>query len=125
MKTPRILIVDDDRAVREALQVWFSSKGFEADEAIDGLDGLDKARGGRYDAIIMDLEMPRMGGREAIEEIRAILPFIPIVVLTGFSLDSPSTLAAGANRILAKPVRLNNLENEVRALMSTGAVKRP
>lgn len=122
MNKLRILIVDDDRPVRDALQMWFASNGFEADVAADGLEGLEKVRGAHYDAIVMDLEMPRMGGREAIEEIRALCPYVPIVVLTGYSADSPAALAAGASRILSKPARLKDLEAEVRALISAGSV---
>ncbi|NUM56888.1 MAG: response regulator [Candidatus Hydrogenedentes bacterium] len=114
---PRILVVDDEENIRFALNRWFEMSGFEVDTAEDGAVAVEKCRTGRYDVITMDLVMPKMDGPSAIGAIREANPDVPILVLSGFPdrvVDAP---ALGATKILAKPVLLSELEQEVRALL--------
>lgn len=115
---PRILIVDDEPSIRSALERWFNLRGFQADQAADGLHAVNKVRQSQFDIVTMDLDMPRMGGIEAIAQIRDHQPEIPIVVLTGFIRDTALALNNGATRVLTKPVRLRELEEEVRLLLA-------
>ena len=115
---PRILIVDDEPSIRSALERWFNIRGFQADQAPDGLQAVSKVRESQFDIVTMDLDMPRMGGIEAISQIRDHQPEIPIVVLTGFIRDTALALNNGATRVLTKPVRLRELEEEVRRLLA-------
>ncbi len=117
MEKPSILIVDDEDNIRAALVRWFTLRGFDVVEAIDGLDAVEKFKAGRFDVISMDMEMPRMGGLEALVEIRTIDDDIPIVFVTGFPRDAQLALDRGAAMVLHKPLHLRDLEEEVRGVM--------
>lgn len=114
---PSILIVDDEENVRTALARWFTLRGFHVVEAIDGLDAIDKFENGIFNVVTMDLEMPRMGGLDAIKEIRALNQDVPILVVTGFSRNAEVALQLGAAKVLHKPLHLHELEDEVRHVM--------
>ena len=117
LSKPRILIVEDEYNVRDALDRWFTLRGFEADEAEDGTVAVEKCRKSTYDVITMDLEMPKMNGIEAISHIRKIHPKTPIVVLTGFLPEPSGFSMAGVTQIVTKPVPLRELETIVRKVL--------
>jgi two-component system chemotaxis response regulator CheY len=105
--TARILTVDDSASVRMTTRIALVAAGYTVTEAVDGLDGLAKAKATRFDAIITDLNMPNMDGLRMIEEMRRLpnLIGIPIVFLT---TESDAALksrakAAGATAWLTKP----------------------
>lgn len=116
-----ILIVDDDRNVREALSRWFVIRGFQVDTAEDGVDAVEKCREQQYDVITLDLEMPRMNGIDALEHIRTLQPNTPVAVLTGYPRDADAAYARGAAKVLVKPMRLTALEEEIRGLLAENA----
>ena len=118
MDRPSILIVDDEDNVRSALARWFSLRGFDVEQAFDGVNALEKFEVGRFDVITMDLEMPRMDGLEALKQIRELDQAIPILVVTGFPRDAEIALKRGAAKVLHKPLHLNELESEVRQAMA-------
>ena len=118
MAKTRILIVDDDEPVRDALQRWFGLHGFEADVAEDGLEAVEKCGSGEYDVILMDLEMPRMGGLEAMARIRGLLPGVPVLVLTGYGDVSNQSVLSDASKVLFKPLPLREIEKAVRELLA-------
>lgn len=118
MAKPRILIVEDEFNVRDALNRWFTLRGFEADNAEDGAAAIEKCRHNVYDIITMDLEMPRMNGMEAISIIQKSHPTVPIVVLTGFLPDPSGFSMAGVAQIVTKPVPLKDLEAIVRKVLT-------
>jgi len=104
----RVLVVEDNAINREVVVELLAAVDLPCDVAGDGLEALDKARGTRYDLILMDLQMPRMDGLEATRAIRA-LPghaHTPIVALTAnaYSEDRRNSIAAGMNDFVAKPV---------------------
>jgi len=112
-KKARLLIVDDEPKVRAALANWFKLKGYAVDEAGDGLEAIMKCREGQYDLITMDIEMPCMNGMEAIPLIRKDFPGLPIIVLTGFMLESSTLLENNVFRVLYKPLRPSELEKHI------------
>jgi len=114
---PKILVVDDEENIRYALNRWFEMSGFDVDTAEDGVVAVEKCKATRYDIITMDLVMPRMDGTTAIGAIRKINPDVPILVLSGFPDRSSGPVSTGATKILAKPMLLSELEQEVRALL--------
>lgn len=116
-KSKSILVVDDEEIIRRLLHRWFTKNGFHVDLAVDGQEAIEKWETGTYDLIVMDLEMPRMTGIEAIERIRGTDPNIPIIVLTGYTTHTHEGKAGLVNKYLIKPVRLNDLEIEVRKLV--------
>ena len=121
MAKTRILIVDDDEAVRYTLQRWFGLHGFEADVAENGLDAVEKCVQAEYDAILTDLEMPRMGGLEAMALIRVRQPGVPVVVLTGYAEVSNESAFSDAAKVLFKPLPLREIEKAVRELLARPA----
>ncbi len=115
---PSLLVVDDEASIRTALCQWFSLHGFDVDLAEDGQVAVEKCRGREYDAVTMDLDMPNMGGLEAIRVIRTFRAATPIVVLTGCVREADGAFEYGATSILSKPVRLKELEREVQSLIA-------
>lgn len=115
---PRILIVDDEDSIRDALARWFSLRGYDVEKAEDGLVAVEKCATGQFDIITMDLEMPRLSGVDAIERIRQSHPNVPIIVLTGYPNEAEEVLERGAAKVLTKPLRLKDLEQEVSMLLA-------
>ena len=104
---PVVLIVDDSEDNRELFAMCLERLGYKIELAVDGLDGLERARSTSPSVILMDLAMPNMDGFEATRQIRMDpkLSSVHIIAITAFS-DAVSTqraLAAGCNAILAKP----------------------
>lgn len=117
MGKPSILIVDDEASIRGALLRWFQICGFDVFSASDGVEAVALCQSNRFDVITMDLEMPRMGGIQALTEIRKQHPDVPVLIVTGFSRDTQQALKAGASKVLTKPLRLRDLEEEVRGVL--------
>ncbi|MFQ6330530.1 response regulator transcription factor [Nocardia sp. CWNU-33] len=115
----RILVVDDDRAVRESLRRSLTFNGYSVDLAVDGVDALEKAAAQRPDALVLDVMMPRMDGLEVCRRLRSTGDDLPILVLT--ARDSVSErvagLDAGADDYLPKPFALEELLARLRALL--------
>jgi len=115
----RILVVDDDRAVRESLRRSLTFNGYSVDLAVDGLDALDKTSQQRPDALVLDVMMPRLDGLEVCRRLRSSGDDLPILVLT--ARDSVSErvagLDAGADDYLPKPFALEELLARLRALL--------
>ncbi|WP_298291325.1 response regulator [Novosphingobium sp.] len=105
--TASILTVDDSASLRMAIKIALSGAGYAVTEAVDGLDGLNKARAAKFDMIIADLNMPNMNGLEMIREIRKLPVQLgtPIVFLTTESDEGikQEARAAGATGWLVKP----------------------
>jgi len=123
----RLLIVEDEVRLAEALQRGLEAEGFEADLAFDGLDGLDKALAGEYDAIVLDILLPGMNGYRVCAEIRAAGNWTPILMLTAKSgeFDEAEALDTGADDFLSKPFSYVVLVARLRALVRRGSGPRP
>jgi CheY-like chemotaxis protein len=116
--TYRILVVDDEVAVRNTLGRYFLECGFKVSVATDGAMAVEKSQRKRYDLITMDLRMPGMRGEDAIEAIREHRPNVPILVLTGFFEAGDDALARGASHVMSKPFSLPEVEAEIRKLLA-------
>ncbi|MER5466131.1 MULTISPECIES: response regulator transcription factor [unclassified Streptomyces] len=124
MTTPRdegdrILIVDDEPAVREALQRSLTFEGYGTEVAVDGVDALARAEAYSPDLIVLDIQMPRMDGLTAARRLRAAGSTTPILMLTARDTvgDRVTGLDAGADDYLVKPFELDELFARVRALL--------
>jgi two-component system response regulator MprA len=115
----RILIVDDEPAVREALQRSLAFEGYGTEVAVDGADALVKAAAYRPDLVVLDIQMPRMDGLTAARRIRATGDLTPILMLTARDTvgDRVTGLDAGADDYLVKPFELDELFARIRALL--------
>jgi two-component system response regulator MprA len=115
----RILIVDDEPAVREALQRSLAFEGYSTEVAVDGLDALARAESYGPDLIVLDIQMPRMDGLTAARRLRATGTTTPILMLTARDTvgDRVTGLDAGADDYLVKPFELDELFARIRALL--------
>lgn len=115
----RILVVDDDRAVRESLRRSLTFNGYTVDLAMDGVDALEKVVEERPDALILDVMMPRLDGLEVCRRLRSTGDDMPILVLTARESVSERVagLDAGADDYLPKPFALEELLARLRALL--------
>lgn len=114
----RILIVDDEKQLAEALAEVLKHNGYFADAAFDGEDGLFYALSGNYDLIILDVMLPKKNGLEVIKEIRRKKLSVPVLMLSAKSQipDKIAGLEFGADDYLTKPFSSAELIARVRAL---------
>ncbi|MFF5448254.1 response regulator transcription factor [Streptomyces sp. NPDC012888] len=119
----RVLIVDDEPAVREALRRSLAFEGYATETAVDGLDALDKVAAYEPDLIVLDVQMPRMDGLTAARRLRAAGSVTPVLMLTARDTvgDRVTGLDAGADDYLVKPFELDELFARVRALLRRSA----
>ncbi|OLT14404.1 DNA-binding response regulator [Pseudonocardia sp. CNS-139] len=115
----RILVVDDDRAVRESLRRSLAFNGYQVELANDGQAALDAVTAARPDAMVLDVMMPRLDGLEVCRRMRAAGDELPILVLTARDAvsDRVAGLDAGADDYLPKPFALEELLARLRALL--------
>ena len=116
---PRVLVVDDEAMLADLLSQALRHEGWETATAKDGLDALAKASSFHPDVVILDVQMPRMDGLEALERLRARDPELPVLFLTARDAvaDRVQGLRAGADDYVTKPFRLAELLARVRALL--------
>ncbi|MGW3959079.1 response regulator transcription factor [Amycolatopsis sp. NPDC005003] len=115
----RILVVDDDRAVRESLRRSLEFNGYQVQLASDGAQALEAIIADRPDAMVLDVMMPRLDGLEVARRLRSTGDDLPILVLTARDTvsDRVSGLDAGADDYLPKPFALEELLARLRALL--------
>jgi PAS domain S-box-containing protein len=101
----RILVVDDERGIREGCRRILSAEGSIVDVAENGREGLEKLRSHPFDLVLVDLMMPVMGGMEMMEHIRAYDPEIILIVITGFATveSAVDAMKHGAYDYVSKP----------------------
>ncbi|MFC0547179.1 response regulator transcription factor [Kutzneria chonburiensis] len=115
----RILVVDDDRAVRESLRRSLQFNGYQVELAGDGQQALEAVTAQRPDAMVLDVMMPRLDGLEVCRRLRGTGDDLPILVLTARDAvsDRVAGLDAGADDYLPKPFALEELLARLRALL--------
>ena len=116
--TGLVLVIDDDRSVREVAGAILARAGMTVTTAMDGLDGVAKftEAAGSVDLVLLDLTMPRLGGFETFEQIRAIQRDVPVVLMSGYSEQDASArfVARGLAGFLQKPFTANELTAKIR-----------
>ena len=115
----RVLVVDDDKAVRESLRRSLEYNGYDVVLASDGAEALASIGTARPDVVVMDVMMPRLGGLETTRALRAAGHDLPVLVLTARDAvgDRVEGLDAGADDYLTKPFALAELLARLRALL--------
>ncbi len=118
----RILVVDDEEAIRLVLREALEYAGHEVVEAEDGVAGIEQYHCRRADLVILDILMPRKDGLETIQELRQADPAVKIIAISGGvrggNVDSlAAARALGAQRTLAKPFRLHEMLEIVAAVL--------
>ena len=109
--TKRVLVVDDEDSIRNAIAKFLKSRGFDVSTASDGTTALDLLQQERFDALLCDVRMPGMSGTEVVPRAMELRPDLAVVMLTAVN-DAPTAteaLAKGALDYLMKPVELDDL----------------
>jgi DNA-binding NtrC family response regulator len=101
----RILVVDDERNIRNNLCALLESEGYKADGASDGEEGLRRVKEGRYDLVFVDIQMPKMDGLELLRSLRGLRPKLPVVMLTAYGTvgRAVEAMKLGAVDFVEKP----------------------
>ena len=112
-----LLIVDDERSIRLSLRTILANFGYEIVEAARGEEALALARTARFDAVLLDINMPGMGGIEVCRTLRKHNPRLPIIMLTVQDAEDSKVeaLEAGADDYITKPFQLRELTARLRA----------
>lgn len=119
----RILVVEDEARVQSFLKRGLTEAGMAVDVVSDGESALQDARSAPYDAIVLDLTLPRLDGLEVLQELRAEGSSIPVLILTARDSvnDRVHGLDAGADDYLVKPFAFAELLARIRVLLRRGA----
>jgi DNA-binding response OmpR family regulator len=123
----RVLLVEDEVGLADAIVRGLAAEGFEVEAVHDGLEGLWRAREHRYSAIILDIMLPGMNGYQICRTLRAEEVWTPILMLTAKDgeWDEAEALDTGADDFLSKPFSFVVLLARLRALFRRGAPPRP
>ena len=117
----RILLVEDNEMNRDMLSRRLERRGFDVTMAVDGREGVDMARGGEYDLILMDMSLPEIDGWEATRQLRASATTakVPIIALTAHAMagDREKALEAGCDDYDTKPIELPRLLSKIETLL--------
>ena len=123
----RILVIEDDRATRKALQQIFESEGYAVEIATTGAEGLTAFRSSRPDFVVLDLRLPQMNGQDVCRRIRKESEEVPILILTGSAdeVDRVLLLELGADDYVTKPFSPKELVARVRAVFRRARRQQP
>ena len=126
MSTPTILVVDDEPQIRRVMRTTLASNGYVITEAASGEEALEKMQTARPDLVLLDVNMPGMGGFDACREIRRCSE-VPIIMLTVRSGERDKVLAldAGADDYVTKPFGIEELLARIRAALRRKSATEP
>ncbi len=121
---PKILVVDDDKGIRQTLRDILEFEKYKVEEAVDGLDCMVRVKQNAYDVIILDIKMPKMDGMDVMEKIQAIQPDLPVVMISGHgNIDTAvEAVKNGAFDFIQKPPDLNRLLITIRNAMDKSSL---
>jgi DNA-binding response OmpR family regulator len=127
MTPRRILVVEDDAAIREGLIDALEAAGYATFEAADGLAGRDSALSADYDLLLLDLVLPGAGGFDILRELRETRPEAPVIILTakGDEASRVQGLKLGADDYVVKPFSVAELLARVEAVLRRSAERPP
>ena len=125
MKKNRILIVDDDQAMRLALSESLESCGYDISTAENGSEALNLFKKGKFDLVVTDMKMPGMTGIEVLQSVKILSPDIPVILITAYGTVNTAVEAMkeGAAEFIMKPFSLDDLEGVVRNVFNTPRIE--
>ena len=114
----RVLLVEDEVALAEAVAASLKKENYTVDVSYDGLDGLDQGLTGIYDVILLDIMLPKMNGVEVFRELRREKIITPVIMLTAKSTidDKLNSFETGADDYITKPFHTKELIARIRAV---------
>lgn len=128
MHKPYVLVVDDNRITTKLLRRYLEANGYEAAEAYDGIDCLEKTTQRAPDAIVLDVMMPRLDGYETVKKLRedGVLNKTPVVIVTALNdvANQLKAIEAGADDFLSKPIEEKLLIAKVKLLTTVTCERR-
>src|SRR5580765_2053316 len=109
--TPRILVVDDEKFIRDIIADFLAMEGYVVRTAEDGTAAADELRRARFDLVISDLKMPRMGGLELLREVSEVPPATMTIIMTGFGTVETAidAMKRGAYDYILKPFKVEEV----------------
>ncbi len=116
----KILIIDDNKIVKDALKKILAARGHEIEVVTDGLNGLLMFKNYKPDLVILDRNIPTLTGSQVLQKIRQIDLKTPVIILTGYDEeeDKKKYLSMGATSFLSKAEGLSPVEEEVKRILS-------
>ena len=116
MGRKRILVVDDEAVIREGMRRILDGGGFTVETFANGYLAIEKLQAEAFDLLITDLKMPGMSGMDVLDQIKAINPKLPVIIITGFVTDETTAeiIKRGARNCLPKPFNPEQLRNAVK-----------
>jgi len=119
MNKHRVLVIEDDKAIRQGIVDALKFEGYETLEAADGNEGLKRAKGAACDLLLLDLILPGQDGLDILREVRALRPTLPVIILTarGDEKDRVKGLQLGADDYVIKPFSVLELMARVEAVL--------
>jgi CheY-like chemotaxis protein len=123
----KVLVVDDDPAVRKSIDRVLTGKGYAVITAENGEEALRKLNEEKYDLVYTDIRMPGMSGLEVAEEVKARKPWTPVVIITGYGTDAAEARAkaAGVANFVHKPLSPEMIEDSARDALAATVVALP
>src|SRR6201996_4875513 len=120
----KILIIDDERAIRSTLREILEYEDYEVEDVDNGIDGLEMIRSNEYDLVLCDIKMNRMDGMEVLSEGLSIRPDLPFIMISGHGTVETAVEASkkGAFDFISKPPDLNRLLITVRNALDRGSL---
>ena len=118
----RILVIDDDDAIRKAFLLALEDTGFQVDTASSGLAGLELIKMQPYDLIYLDLKMPGLNGVETLKQLRKINSDVPVYIITAFYGEFSQELIEAQEEgldfeLMLKPLSMDQIINLTRSLL--------
>jgi CheY-like chemotaxis protein len=113
----RILLVDDDSAIRKILLRLLSEEGYSVLPAANGVEALEFASVAKFDLVLLDLNMPQKNGWETFEQLTSDNPLLPVIVITARANQLFPALASGVGALLEKPLDFTRLLETIRNLL--------
>lgn len=118
MMKNRILLVDDDPAVREALANLLSGEGYDILPAANGMEAIELAEQHSMDLVLLDLNLPRKNGWDTFEILSRRKPWVPFIIITARPNQLFSALASGVGALMEKPLDFPKLLQTIRDLLA-------
>lgn len=122
MQTRQVLVVDDEPSMAMALEETLVSCGYYVETASDGVDAMKKFRQNRFDVVITDMRMPKMGGMDVLREVKKASPQTHVIVITAYGTVNTAVQAMkdGASDFIMKPFSVEDIESVVRNAFAGG-----
>ena len=121
---PRILLVDDDPAIRQILLRLLVDEDYQVQTAANGGEAIEMAQATKFDLVLLDLNMPVKNGWDTFEQLSANNPLLPVILITARPNQLFSAMASGVGALLEKPLNFVDLFATIQSLLNEPAETR-